>query len=87
MALLVVRDRAGLPMSVVKRIARDFAGGLFCALIWFAMDRWLFGDLLDLKYYTGVVFAYMAGAGTISKSVEERYPSITPQSALPGEQK
>lgn len=37
------------------------AGGILTALVWFVIDRLLFGNFNDMYYYSAVVFAFMTG--------------------------
>lgn len=54
--------------QAMTRLLKAFAGGIGCAVTWWLMDRYLWGEIYDAKYYVAVVCAYVAGTGPISKS-------------------
>lgn len=49
-----------------KRTVIGVLGGIGCAITWWLMDRYLFGETHNASYYSAVVFAYVAGTGPIS---------------------
>ncbi len=49
-------------MEIAKRYSLYLLGGIVCAIIWWAMDRYLFGEQNNSRYYIGVIFAYITGA-------------------------
>lgn len=42
---------------------KGIGGGISCALVWWLMDRYVFGEVRDVSYYIAVVCAYSAGYG------------------------
>lgn len=53
---------------MMQRFIKGFSGGIGCAITWWLMDRYLFGNINDFQYYLAVIFAYCAGTGPISNS-------------------
>jgi len=51
-----------------KNIGLGLLGGIGCAICWALIDRYLFNDVADARYYIGVVFAYLAGTGPFSNA-------------------
>ena len=44
------------------KIIVSILGGISCAITWWLIDRYIFGDFYDGHYYLGVVGAYILGA-------------------------
>jgi hypothetical protein len=60
------------PFSLLPRVIVALGGGLITAMVWFLMDRYLFGNHNDEYYYYGaVMFAFATGWLSADKTKKE----------------
>ncbi len=55
-------------MKYLERTAKGIAGGVFCALTWWALDQFVWFHPHDFDHYTTVAIAYLCGTGPISNA-------------------